>query len=435
MNTTQNIIEARANLIESKMVDYSEIHWFENDNISRSNEPWFGMEDAKNPEQSYYDDFFGKVGHMLAETQGFDPTAGGQIAVELMSKEEQEKAVKELQSQLEKWEKRALAQKNEADFVETSVPIAGARHTVDWSTFVRSFKNLRCTKDGKIITPKYKAIYGFRRGAGMVAAMYLTMSDPKLLRDTNLVFSTEIPITVYDFKFEGGDYVRTMMHLRENSAKRTGVKEVTLRSMIREAWELYCQGASESQLMHALCPDKRGMAQKLHRICQVNQRYPKGKVIDKILNGTYDPKPVHKESIYNLFLKNEEKAPLEKVSHYFTQPQNYSPKGEIKTGNEKKMMDKESIRSITQRPVNIVAQVADAIISNDSTYLNVYNKYASLINPVVEAVTQQDPNDPLWTHIQQGIKEREALEEEEEAPEAEPAPKATKTTKKKAAKK
>ncbi len=138
-------------------------------------------------------------------------------------------------------------------------------------------------KSGKLIVPKYDAVFAFQRGAAIVGANALRLLKKQPLLDV-------IPIHVMDYT----PAQRVEACGRENIKKHAGEKQVvnhgpSLIKLCVDYREANGGKITESKVCDLISPDVRkvGMAQKIYAILALDGRNPTLGIVNRILNGGF----------------------------------------------------------------------------------------------------------------------------------------------------
>jgi hypothetical protein len=160
--------------------------------------------------------------------------------------------------------------------------------------------------------------------------------------------------------------------VQENTLKTYGsrnLRDVDIANACRVAFRF---GATESRLA-SMFGLKRGLAQKYHRMCLLDQKYPKQNIIDRVVNGELEGRLFDKEAVKKVLDAN---LPEADVATWLGTPRK----------NEPKIMSRKDIEGLgTQCPVEIVKLVCKAILANDVKVLTGIVAKAAAVNAAVEA--------------------------------------------------
>lgn len=127
-------------------------------------------------------------------------------------------------------------------------------------------------KNGKIIPPKYRAVYAFRRFSVLIIANAMAK---KLER--NVI--TEVPANIVTFKDK---LERMQACILENTKKNEGVHRLDWNDLLSAAQNIVMQGGTQNDLRTLF---KAGTGQKLWWIVQCNARTLDNALINRIKSG------------------------------------------------------------------------------------------------------------------------------------------------------
>lgn len=323
------------------ILNVARVFWFNEDNASRST----GLYRDKADEHSLVNLLVG--GWYDRET----------VCVRAMSKDEQAEAVKRLSRQ---W--TALHNADVSEEPE-KLKIGEKTVTVALSEVLKVFESLYVA-DGKIIPPEYKAATCFRRGNTLLKVNTVRAKNGQAPID-----ALPCLVRVYDKPMD-----QFVDNIRENQLKTAGARKMSSADEVGAARKLFQFGATESKIANAFGL-KRGMAQKFHRLCLLDQAHPELEIIDRILAGKVDAKVFDKEKVKKLL---DENASDEAVEAFIAAPNG---------GNDKKIMPKKEIATLeAQCPVGLIKLALQAVLKNDSTVLQVAIARAADINAAVDSV-------------------------------------------------
>ena len=326
--------------MDSKTVPLSSIHHFASHNIARPNGLFRDERDQ----------------HALVEqlADGWD-IQQGVVAIAPMNEKEQAEAVKELTAEREALKNADLSAEAE------KIRVNGETVAITAPELLRVFENVYLDKEGKIIVPTYKGGTCFRRTASM-----LKVNTVRAKRSLGLI--TELPCIVKDYKKSLDQFID---NVAENQKKTAGARKMSNADSIGAARSLFRLNATEAKLSKAFSL-KRGMAQKMHRLCQLDKEHKGLGIIDKIVSGDLDPKAFDKEKVKALL---DNKATSEQVAEFIKAPN---------AGNKAKIMPRKDIEALKeQTPVELVALTCQAILQNDPLVLKAVTDRADAINKAV----------------------------------------------------
>jgi len=285
----------------------------------------------------------------------------GRVLVTPMTEDEQKTALAALKSQ--------LADLQEADISEEpeEIRLGDGKVLISKSEQLRAFQAVHCDKNGKIITPKFRGVTCYRRGNALLKANTVRMKKGQQP-------ITELPVSVREYGENVVDEIED--NLIENVNKTKGSRGVNDAALLAACREMFKFGASESKFQHRIFDGKRGMAQKVHRLCRLDKAYPELGIIDRITdpNDELTAKPFDKEKVKALL---DEEADVEVVKAFVENPS---------TKNKPKIMARKDIEALAeQTPVTIGALFLQAVLKNDVAVLAKVTAHAAEINSAIEA--------------------------------------------------
>ena len=281
----------------------------------------------------------------------------GVVAVARMSEKEQAEAL----TLLEK-ERTILAEADLSAEAE-KIRINGETVAITAPEMLKVWDKVHIGNDGKIIVPEYKGGTCFRRAASMLKVNTCRAKRGQPPIDT-------LPCVIKDYKKALDQFVDNVL---ENHGKTNGARKMSTADSIGAARTLFRLNATESRLSQAFGL-KRGMAQKFHRLCQLDKAHKGLGIIDQIVAGDLDAKVFDKEKVKGLLDKG---ATSEEVAAFIKTPN---------AGNAKKIMSRKDIEALKeQTPVELVALTCQAILQNDPMILKVATDRADAINKAVSA--------------------------------------------------
>ncbi len=204
---------------------------------------------------------------------------------------------------------------------------------------------------GKILTPKYEVVAGFRR----LIALVVVRAVQKKLDGANLI--NELPATITTY---GSEVDRRYASIRENGAKTEGVLKLTHAQQLESSKGIFQLGARQVDFRNAYGV-KPGTSQKMHRICQLDAKHPSLGIIEKAAGNKELWDAFDKEVVKNFL---DEDAGADKVAAFLKAPREGK-------SNKAKMMARTKIEALAnQCGVKIVADVCRAIINDDIDGMN-----------------------------------------------------------------
>ena len=265
---------------------------------------------------------------------------------------------------------------------DTAIKVAGAEKdreiTVSAGDMLVSFENTYVNK-GKIIAPKYRGMYAFRRFAVIVLANALAkkLEKPEI---------TEVPATMFENKDEKGntltgeklDRARKMVCIAENTKKNDGVHILDWRDIMRAAYNLFISGCSQNNLRDLF---KDGTGQKLWWLLQLNNiivtpvkdevsgetKNVYGGLVEAIVNGFKVSKPHMKvKAVFDELVPKVEtdaKPTLAEVQEALETEASVT----ALSGNTVKNLSKNS-------PILLVREMLNAVVTGNADYFTGLSK-------------------------------------------------------------
>jgi hypothetical protein len=284
----------------------------------------------------------------------------GRVLVTPMTEPEQKAAVQELAARMKALEDQGL------DAEPESVSLPDGKITFSPMEQLHAFRQVHCDAKGKIIVPKYRGITCFRRGNALLKANTIRLKQGKAP-------ITEVPVEVRDYGSNAMSEIED--NLLENIAKTRGSRGVNNAALVAACKNLYQLGASESAFQKRIFRDKRGMAQKMHRLCKLDAKHPALKIIDRICDPADEltAKPFDKEKVKKLLDNN---ATDEQVAKFVANPN---------AGKAAKIMARKDIESLQdQTPVTLFKLALEAVLKNDIGVLSKAVAHAAEINELTK---------------------------------------------------
>lgn len=212
--------------------------------------------------------------------------------------------------------------------------------SVNSSDILRHWKLTFCDKNGKVKTPKYGVVFGFRRFASLPLAIAASAKTVQV----NLSYIPTVLVV-------GNKLARSLSCVAENGTKDVGIKSLNMLDKLSASNKLYEQGCLESALGKVF---KRGSAQKLFGICRLNAKYANLKILDGILDKKIDMTIFEKEKVREI---NNSDLPEKEVKEWMTNPK--------KKNNDKVSKGKDIKALAAQSPVTAIKVIAGAIANDD----------------------------------------------------------------------
>lgn len=237
-----------------------------------------------------------------------------------------------------------------------------AKSNADGAARLKVFEMLY-VKDGKLREPKYLGNTGNRRGSRIEEIGYKRLKEKQ---------EPWTQVAVY-FKEHASEASRRESQLFENFGRDNAAKNLSGKEIMAATQLLYEVGYKESDLMRTGL--KRGMAQKVHRLFQLNSKFPDVKILERLqLDETDDrfiPWGIDKEEIKSLLdcidpteagKKQKPITTLSVVEEYFAALR----KGE----RPEKAMNKDDFLELGQQSnIQLVKDVVEAYRTNDKDTL------------------------------------------------------------------
>ena len=274
----------------------------------------------------------------------------GRVIVRPLSKEEQESAYAQLATEYE-----TLKNATE-DF--PLLFVGDKEHTIGTcSEQLRIFQKMHCNDKGVLQKPKYELVDGNRRYFCLLLANVF-----RFKKGLDLIL--ELPCTIKEYKDGPFDIERIADCIGANTLKLSGNKELGNKDKVRAANEYYIRGGNENGLAR-LFPTKsgdagRGMAQKLFPICELNNKHPDLKILDKIFTGEIDITSFTPAKLREL---RDGDVQSDDVLDYMK-----NPKGDKDTP-VKAMSQKEIAKFAERSQIHIVKAVLTAVLKHDVDFL------------------------------------------------------------------
>ena len=319
-----------------KTVPLRDIHSFHADeNVSRLPGRLFG--DGKDPAKALED----RAQLAVLMSVGWLIEKGGLVGAYPLTKEQQAAAVKELEA---RW-KELKESKADFDFRTQH----GSKMAVSASDILRAFEEVHVNGKGKIHAPSYGVVHSHRRIDNMP---YANAIRRKLgVEDGNPI--AEVPVNIVENETDLDRFARC---LAENIGRNEGCLTLSNADLVHGARRMFQQMASEADLQRTGL--KRGRAQQLHRLCQLDSRFPELGIIDSIIAGERQLGTFEKEGVKKLLDRPE--CTEEEVMTF------------IREGASKpaKIATRKEIEGLLQIPCPLVQFVARSILDADVKRVN-----------------------------------------------------------------
>ncbi len=338
----------RGSIMEkTTFVNLPDVFWFAEDNVARAVTGHFRKEGDRSTVA-------------VAMFPGWNQNKSGPLIVRPLSDEEKSEALRRLSSS---WE--ALKAANLSDEPLT-IRIDDANVSVSLADQCRVFEQI-FTKNGKLITPKYAGVTGYRRGESWLLASTLRAKR-------NLEPAIDLPVIVREYKNKQDQYADNVL---ENAGKMDAAMAMSSADVALACILMVELGASESDLQKSLGgPSKRGTAQKMFALARLNGLHPKLDVKAAVKAGTIKIPALDKEAMRKMA---QEDASAEDVKAYLENPK--------KEKNQKKAMGRPAIERLKENnPCIAVKMVCQAILNDDATVLRELTLNAAKLNEFLESI-------------------------------------------------
>jgi len=326
------------------MMQLARVHAFSADNVSRVGNPFADANDRKQLAGALID--------------GWNPNLG-LIGIYKLSKEQSAQGVKE---------RETIHAGLKAATDDVAVAHEGKQITVSASDCLREWEDLFCNAKGKVKSPEYGQVFGFRR-------MLLLPEVNAVRRKLGLTAIAEIP---YLLKTYENELERFEDCIVENTHKNYGTRALSNVDRVSAAQKMFFEGCTQSRMRYVF---KDGTGQKLYALCQLDRNHNSLKVIERVVKGELDFGPLDKEKMRKL---QEEGAEAKAVDAYLKNPKEKK--------NEQKMAAKSKIVTCAKQfPIKLVAQVLTAVLEDKLESLNPLIEVREELNAAVEAVISPAP--------------------------------------------
>lgn len=133
------------------------------------------------------------------------------------------------------------------------------------------------THNGKVIVPDLLGCTGNRRSMCFPLAMVLKVKEAGVNADVDKLIDDQISVLVMHF---ASPMEREIAQIRENEHKALGFEKLSIADKLHGAKELFELGANNSVMRNAF---KDSEGQKLWHLCNLNQRWPKVRIFERLL--------------------------------------------------------------------------------------------------------------------------------------------------------
>ena len=322
-------------------VQLADLFWFAEENFSRAGAFFSTPQDEKTL--------------IAALAAGWKSHLGRPMATE-MNEDERKEAHKRLTADWQRLKDSPISAESEAIKTED-----GSQVNISPLEMLKAFESIYVDSKGKIRVPAYKGASCFRRASVLLKANTVRMKQGK-----EVISSMPIILKTWETPLD-----QVVECVQENTLKTYGsrnLRDVDIANACRVAFRF---GATESRLgtMFGL---KRGLAQKYHRMCLLDQKYPNQHIVDRVVNGELEGRLFDKEAVKKVLDTN---LPEADMATWLGTPRK----------NDPKIMSRKDIEALgTQCPVELVKLVCKAVIANDVKLLAGIVAKAAAINAAVE---------------------------------------------------
>ena len=322
-----------------EMVSLARVHAFSADNVSRVGNPFADDSDRKQLAGALMD--------------GWNPVLG-LIGVYKLSKEQAAQGVKE---------REVIHEGLKAATDDFAITYEGKQVNVSASDVLRVWEDTFCNAKGKVKSPDYGQVFGFRRN-------HVLPEVNAARRKMGLELISEIPVVIREY---ASDLDRYEDCIKENTHKNFGTRVLSNADRVHAAQKLFFEGSTQSHMRKVF---KDGMGQKLHALCQLDRDYSTLTIIERVVKGDLDFGPLDKEDMRKL---TAEGAEAKDVDSYLKNPK-------VKK-NDKKMASKTKIETAAKQfPVALVARTLQAVLDDNLESLNGLIEKRDEINKAVESI-------------------------------------------------
>lgn len=243
-----------------------------------------------------------------------------------------------------------------------------------------AFESVYTDGKGKIIPPKYSAVFGFRRGAALLGAIALRLkqklgdfNEIPIATDANgKVTEKGLPVNVEHYKSE---YERVAACAIENFGKSVGLSSVdsdwpTILKVTRELRDFHRQ-VKGTPLTEAECVriiGSRGSGQKAFYLSQLDTKYPTLHVIDNIVSNKTPGGGLDRMAL--LKLRDDKNATEQTIAAYLADPK------KAKKNAIKRMPDKTLETFEKETPSRVLKAILKAVRTGDNAIIFAFYSYA-----------------------------------------------------------
>lgn len=320
---------------------------------------WFKERNEARMTGQYGDDKESEKVMRSMTNDGWFRTGDGIIEVCRMSKEDQDRALKLLQN---RWEEL----KAEAEQTNNTLSLK------TWEAIH--------VQNGKLVKPEYEGISGNRRGS-LLHKVNIARNKVKPEDGGPLPPITEIPVIVKEF---ANEQERMDAQMMENTRKAEGYLPPSDLDMLKWSIKRVQLGGLQKDLRRVLT-DTTG--QKYYWIIELNRRFPKAGFIERLCKPVDDTAHIRLSAVKGNELPNLGlRSDPEKLAEHNAKAKNKGKAGDIlepltlerfqaylneigkkPVSNEKKMMDKDTIKSLAGNNAgSVIERVLDAVIQNNT---------------------------------------------------------------------
>lgn len=270
----------------------------------------------------------------------------------------------EVQTALKIRQEKLIELKKDNEVFELRIDNAEDKISINSSDILRHWLSTFCDKAGKVKTPKYGIVFGFRRFSALPLAIAASAK-------TVQIDLSSIPCEV----ITGDRMTRQIACVRENGQKNAGTRSLSAFDKLSASNKLYEGGCLESTLGKIF---KRGTSQKLFGICKLNAKYPSLAIVEGILTEKYSMSKFDKEDVRK-FNMSEQSIAI--IQDWLSKP---------KTGNTAKVAKGKDIKALAeQSPVLAISAITSAIANNK-------------IDSLASLLDKKEALNTAWTAIMAG---------------------------------
>lgn len=294
----------------------------------------------------------------------------GIIKAEELTDELVERAIKERQIEWDYWKSQAKLDANQ------------------FAVFLQVWEELYTVGGKKLLVPELLGIDGNRRGQ-------LAFKAKVARRIAKQSVGTELNVQICTFE---NPLQRLLMQVADNDQAASGKLEISNVDRILAAQKVFKMGGIEADLSKSF---KRGMAQKLWTIVQLDNQHPQIEIVRRMAlppeHEDFISWGVDKEDMRNLALRSNPEALTKKNDQLVTagkaaltvatptEVEAYFRSPKANGANKPKIMERKYIEGMaSNHGITIVKEAARAVMTNNQDLVAGYLQYPILINGVSE---------------------------------------------------